>query len=333
MSSEPPPSVGPSPLLCIERLVVDAGPREEPIRLLDGFDLSVGAGERVALVGESGSGKSVAARAVLRLDPALRLSGSVRLNGDELLTVPERAMRAVRGRRIGMVFQDPIGSLNPLMTIGAQVMEPILAMGVGRRAARARARALLDDLGVANSGARMKAYPHEFSGGMRQRVVLAMALSCEPELLIADEPTTALDVRVQEQVLQLLDQVSRERGLAVLLITHDLGIVAGFAQRVAVMYSGRKVHEDLVDPIFSTPVHPYTHGLIQAVPRIDVSVARLTAIPGSPPHPAARPSGCAFHPRCPRCTSNCREDVPVSRPTASGGTVMCHSPEQPDRAA
>jgi peptide/nickel transport system ATP-binding protein len=333
MSSDPPRTTDPGSLLCIERLVVDAGPLDAPIRLLDGFELSVAAGERVALVGESGSGKSVAARAVLRLDPALRLSGSVRLSGDELLTVSEKEMQAVRGRRIGMVFQDPIGSLNPLMTIGAQVMEPMLAMGIARRAARARACQLLDDLGVANSAARMKAYPHEFSGGMRQRVVLAMALSCEPDLLIADEPTTALDVRVQEQVLQLLDQVSRERGLAVLLITHDLGIVAGFAERVAVMYSGRKVHEDRVEEIFSQPVHPYTHGLIQAVPRIDAPTARLTAIPGSPPHPAARPSGCAFHPRCPRCASLCREDVPASRPTPSGGTVTCHSPEKSDAVA
>jgi oligopeptide/dipeptide ABC transporter ATP-binding protein len=325
--------VDPVPLLCIEQLVVDAGPLDAPIRLLDGFGLSVAAGERVALVGESGSGKSVAARAVLRLDPALRLSGSVRLDGEQLLTVSEKEMRAVRGRRIGMVFQDPIGSLNPLMTIGAQVMEPMLAMGVAKRAARVRARQLLDDLGVANAAARMRAYPHEFSGGMRQRVVLAMALSCEPDLLIADEPTTALDVRVQEQVLQLLDRVSRDRGLAVLLITHDLGIVAGFAQRVAVMYSGRKVHEDLVDPIFAQPVHPYTHGLIQAVPRIDSPTARLTAIPGSPPQPAARPSGCAFHPRCPRCTSRCRDEVPESQPSASGGTVMCHSPEKAEAVA
>jgi oligopeptide/dipeptide ABC transporter ATP-binding protein len=333
MSSDPTRRADPVPLLCIEQLVVDAGSVDAPIRLLDGFDLSVAAGERVALVGESGSGKSVAARAVLRLDPALRLSGSVRLDGEQLLTVSEKEMRAVRGRRIGMVFQDPMGSLNPLMTIGAQVIEPMLAMGVAKRAARARARQLLDDLGVANAAARMRAYPHEFSGGMRQRVVLAMALSCEPDLLIADEPTTALDVRVQEQVLQLLDRVSRDRGLAVLLITHDLGIVAGFAQRVAVMYSGRKVHEDLVDPIFSQPVHPYTRGLLRAVPRIDTPTARLTAIPGSPPQPAARPSGCAFHPRCPRCTSRCRDDVPVSQPSPSGGAVMCHSPETSDAVA
>jgi oligopeptide/dipeptide ABC transporter ATP-binding protein len=322
-----------SELLSIERLVVDAGPREQPVRLLDGFDLSIGAGERVALVGESGSGKSVAARAVLRLDPGLRLSGSIRLAGEELLTWSEPQMRAVRGRRIGMVFQDPIGSLNPLMTVGAQVMEPMLAMGVARSEARARAHRLLEELGVANAGARMRAYPHEFSGGMRQRVVMAMALSCEPELLIADEPTTALDVRVQDQVLQLLDRVSRERGLAVLLITHDLGIVAGFAERVAVMYCGRKVHEDAVAPIFARPAHPYTCGLLEAVPRIDSPAARLTAIPGAPPQPSARPPGCAFHPRCPRCTDRCREDVPDARPTADGGTVACHSPVVAEVAA
>jgi oligopeptide/dipeptide ABC transporter ATP-binding protein len=322
------------PLLSIEDLVVEAGPDDGCVRLLDGFDLTVGAGERLALVGESGSGKSVAARAVLRLDRALRLSGSIRLDGEELLTRSEKQMRLVRGRRIGMVFQDPIGSLNPLMTIGAHVIEPMRGCGVPRREARTRAVQLLSELGVAKAAERMKAYPHEFSGGMRQRVVLAMALSCEPDLLIADEPTTALDVRVQEQVLRLLDDVSRERGLAVLLITHDLGIVAGFAQRVAVMYSGRKVHEDLVEPIFAVPAHPYTRGLLAAVPRIDAPTARLTAIPGTPPQPAARPAGCAFHPRCPRCAPECTAEVPPSRPTrGGGGTVRCHVPEVSEAVA
>ena len=319
---------GSAVLLRIAGLSIDAGPSERPVRLVDGFDLDIRAGERVALVGESGSGKSVTARAVLRLDPGLRATGSVRLGGQELLTLPDKAMRAVRGARVGMVFQDPMGALNPLMTIGAQVMEPLRAAGVGRAQARRRAAELLGELGVADAAARMRSYPHEFSGGMRQRVVLAKALIRDPELLIADEPTTALDVRVQEQVLSLLDRVASDRSLAVLLITHDLGIVAGFAQRVAVMYSGRKVHQDDVAAVFTNAEHPYTAGLLAAVPRLDRPQLRLVAIPGAPPAPAGRPAGCAFHPRCPEATDICRSQPPPSLPRAGGGIVACHHREE-----
>ena len=323
-ASEPTATSGPEPLLSIRDLSVTFGPAANPTVLVDRFSLAVDRSERIALVGESGSGKSVTARSVLRLDPHFRLTGSIRLAGQELLHLTEREMTKVRGHHVGMVFQDPMGSLNPLMTIGEQVMEPLLISGVGRNDAARRARDVLGELGVVNAERRMKAYPHEFSGGMRQRVVLAMALVREPSLLIADEPTTALDVRVQAQVLDLLDKVSADRQLAVLLITHDLGTVAGFAQRVVVMYSGRKAQEESVDALFGEPSHPYTRGLLEAVPRIDRTMRRLVTIPGAPPHPGARPSGCAFHPRCPQRMDVCVTDVPTERPSPTGGVVACH---------
>ena len=313
-----------APLLSVRNLTIDAGPKEEPIRLVDDFSLEMRPGDRVALVGESGSGKSVTARSIMRLDPDFRLSGSVEFQGQDLLKLSDKQMVGVRGHKIGMVFQDPMGALNPLMTIGDQVMEPLRIAGVSRADAAKRAKSVLEELGVVDAEARMKAYPHEFSGGMRQRVVLAMALISDPSLIIADEPTTALDVRVQEQVLTLMDKVSKERGLAVLLITHDLGTVAGFTDRVAVMYSGRKVDEGTVDSLFARPAHPYTQGLLQAVPRIDQTVPRLLTIAGAPPHPANRPTGCAFNPRCPKAFDLCTREVPELRPAPDGGVVACH---------
>ncbi|MCF7552732.1 ABC transporter ATP-binding protein [Pseudonocardia sp. WMMC193] len=309
------------PLMEVTRLGVTAG----GTRLVEDLDLTVHRGERLALVGESGSGKSVTARALMRLDPGLRLSGSVRFAGEELLAKSEAEMRRVRRDSMGMVFQDPLGSLDPLMTVGEQVAEPLRLGGLSKKAARVRAVEVLDELGVANAATRAGGYPHEFSGGMRQRVVIGIALAAEPELLIADEPTTALDVRVQEQVLTLLDRVSRERGLTVLLITHDLGIVAGFADRVAVMYAGRKVHDDPVGATFAGPAHPYTAGLLTAVPRIDRRPRRLTTIPGAPPHPRHRPAAaCAFAPRCPHRKEVCGVEIPPARPTTAGGSVACH---------
>ncbi|MBB6405734.1 ABC transporter ATP-binding protein [Arthrobacter sp. AZCC_0090] len=314
----------PGTLLSVRDLTIEAGSKELSVRLVDHFSLDMAPGDRVALVGESGSGKSVTARAIMRLDPDFRLSGTVDFEGQDLLKLNEKQMVAVRGHKIGMVFQDPMGALNPLMTIGEQVMEPLRISGVSRAESERRAKSVLEELGVANAESRMKAYPHEFSGGMRQRVVLAMALISDPSLIIADEPTTALDVRVQEQVLTLMDKVSKERGLAVLLITHDLGTVAGFTDRVAVMYSGRKVDEASVDALFSNPAHPYTQGLLQAVPRIDQTVPRLLTIPGAPPHPLNRPTGCAFSPRCPFAFDLCLVESPELRPSPEGGVVACH---------
>ena len=313
-----------TPLLSLRDVSIATGPKDARTSLVEGFSLDLATGDRVALVGESGSGKSVTARAILRLDPGFTVDGRILLDGSDLLSLGPKAMTAIRGHRIGMVFQDPMGALNPLMTIGAQVAEPLRVAGMGKAEARRLTRDTLEELGVVNAAQRMDAYPHEFSGGMRQRVVLAMALVGNPSVLIADEPTTALDVRVQEQVLALLDRVSRDRGLAVLLITHDLGTVAGFADRVAVMYSGRKVDEGSVDQLFANPAHPYTRGLLKAVPRIDQAVDRLATIPGAPPHPANRPGGCAFHPRCAFAMDVCRTEVPALRVTPAGGKVACH---------
>ena len=258
-----------SPLLDIRGLTVSYPGPEGPVQVVRGVDLAVSAGERVALVGESGSGKSVTARSVLRLDPDARTGGSIRLEGDDVLEMAPKEVRRVRGARAGLVFQDPLASLNPVKTVGWQITQPLRIRGVGRREARRRAVDLLGSLGVSDPDRRFDDYPHQFSGGMRQRVVIAIAVIAEPRLLIADEPTTALDVRVQAQVLELLEGLARERGMAVLLITHDLGIVAGFAQRVAVMRHGLIVEEADVDRLYTAPSHPYTRSLLDAVPRID----------------------------------------------------------------
>ena len=263
------------PLLSIDRLSV-AVPEKDRIgggagdlTLVDTLSLQIRPGERVALVGESGSGKSMTARSILRLDPFLTLTGSIRWKDRELVGASERQLRRIRGKEISMIFQDPMTALNPVLTIGEQVAEPLTVRGMSRKRAYAQAVEMLDQLRVPKAKERMRAYPGQFSGGMRQRVVMAAALVAEPDLLIADEPTTALDVRVQEQVLDLLEEQSRERNLAVLFITHDLGIVAGLAHRVAVMLRGCLVEERTVDDLFARPQHPYTRGLIGSVPRLD----------------------------------------------------------------
>ncbi len=317
----------PDGLLFVENLSIDIARGEGSTRLVDRVSFGIGRGERVALVGESGSGKSVTAQALMRLNPRLNLSGRIRFDGTDLLDLPPRQMAELRGKRIGMVFQDPMSSLDPLMTIGDQIAETLRIRGISKAEARRRALDVLDELKVDRAAERLGAYPHEFSGGMRQRVVLAMALVAEPDLLIADEPTTALDVRVQERVLDLLDEISRRRSLAVLLITHDMGIVAGFADRVMVMYSGRIVEENEVTPLFRQPLHPYSRGLLEAVPRADRTVLRLPSIPGAPPPPAGRPTGCAFHPRCALALSHCATIEPEERIGSNGARVRCHLQE------
>ena len=258
------------PLLAVSGLTVDLpGPGGDHRRVVDGLDLTVAPGERVALVGESGSGKSVSAAAVLQLMPEARLGGSIRLAGAELLGCSRKQLRKVRGAEVGMVFQDPLTALDPVIRVVDQVAEVLIVHGARRRAARDEARAVLDRLGVLARLPGGDGYPHQLSGGMRQRVGIAMAVVAEPRLLLADEPTTALDVRVQEQVLALLDDLTRERGTAVLLITHDLGIVAGFADRVAVMQGGELVETADVDTLFARPASDYTAQLLAAVPRID----------------------------------------------------------------
>ena len=314
----------PDTLLAVDNLAVEIPTHAGPVRLVDGVSFTIGRGERVALVGESGSGKSVTAQAIMRLNTRVKLSGRIGLDGTDLLGLPPRQMADIRGRRIGMVFQDPMSSLDPLMTIGDQIAETLRIRGVSAKEARKRALEVLDELKVERAAERLDAYPHEFSGGMRQRVVLAMALVGEPDLLIADEPTTALDVRVQERVLDLLDEISRRRGLAVMLITHDMGIVAGFADRVMVMYSGRIVEENEALDLFGAPRHPYTKGLLEAVPRADITVHRLPSISGAPPVPANRPSGCAFHPRCEQAMSICSQVEPGETLVPANGRVRCH---------
>ena len=319
------PTASPPPALTFSQVsLVLRRPGSAPVRLVEDVSLRLGRGERLALVGESGSGKSVLARAVLGLDRQVQVGGEISVGGESLAAASERRLRAIRGRKVAMVFQNPLGALDPLMSIGAQLTEPMRYRGITGRAARAAAAGLLSDLGIPDAARRLRSYPHEFSGGMQQRVALAMALAAEPEILLADEPTTALDVRAQEQVIELIDQVSRERGLSVLLISHDLSLVAGFADRVAVMYAGRIVHDDPVDAVFDAPAHPYTRGLLGAIPRLDRRPDRLPAIEGTMPSPGRRPPGCAFHPRCPQRLDNCSGSVPLAVPTAGGGLVACH---------
>lgn len=284
------------------------------ITAVDGISFSITAGERVGLAGESGSGKSVTALSIMGLlrSPSATIEGQVRLLGDDLLGLPERRMRHVRGRRVAMVFQNPLHSLNPAMTIGDQIVESITAHErMPRNQARGRAIELLGRVGIPSPARSADEYPHRFSGGMRQRVMIAMALSCGPDLVIADEPTTALDVTIQSQILDLLASVCDEVGTAVLLITHDLGILARFADRIAVMYAGKLMEEGSVDKLFYGATHPYTWGLMSSLTRLDEPRrSRLSAIEGNPPSPVVVASGCRFHPRCPYCEEVCIREIP-----------------------
>ncbi len=303
------------------------------LKAVDGLSLSVGAGETVALVGESGCGKSLSALSVMRLlpDPPARIvGGSVKLNGRDIVPLPEEAMLGIRGKEIGMIFQDPISSLNPVATVEKQIVEVLMThTALGRRQARLRAQELLELVGMPDAGRRLDAYPHQLSGGMCQRVVIAMAIACSPSVLIADEPTTALDVTVQAQVLSLLKKLQADAGMAMVFITHDLGVVAEIADRVVVMYAGRKVEEASVDDLFETPLHPYTAGLIGATPTPGAErAARLADIPGMVPALHALPEGCAFAPRCKRVMDRCRKEQPQLTQPAPGRLVACFAAEQ-----
>ncbi|MFE3200271.1 ABC transporter ATP-binding protein [Embleya sp. NPDC059237] len=289
------------PVLSVRDLTVTYRTDSGPVVAVERLSFDVAPGETLGIVGESGSGKSAATMAIMGLLPRnARAQGSVRLHGRELLDLSDRELRPIRGKQIAVVFQDALAALNPMMTIGAQVAE---AVGVhdasrDRRALRERTVDLLDLVGIASPRERVDRYPHELSGGMRQRVMIAMAIANEPALLIADEPTTALDVTVQAQVLDVIERVQDRTHTSVLLITHDLGVVAGIADRVMVMYCGRKLEESPVDPLFYHPAHPYTTGLLGSLPRIDRRAERLAQIPGRPPLPSERPTGCPFQPRC-----------------------------------
>jgi oligopeptide/dipeptide ABC transporter ATP-binding protein len=304
-----------APLLCVRDLRVGFATEGGLLQAVDGVGFDLAPGEVLAIVGESGSGKSVTAQTILGLtrSPNARIEGSVRLGGTELLDAGEAELRKVRGERVAMVFQDPMTSFNPVYRIGAQIVEAIQAhRDVSDSAARARAIELLESVGIPDAGRRVDGYPHEFSGGMRQRAMIAMALALEPEVLIADEPTTALDVTIQAQILRLLEDLNRERGLATILITHDLGVVAEVADRVIVMYAGLVVEEGTLDEIFYDPQHPYTWGLLGSLTRLDrPRPKRLPQISGAPPSLLAPPQGCAFRPRCPHEFAKCLQLPPL----------------------
>jgi peptide/nickel transport system ATP-binding protein len=307
--------------------------RRGTMKAVDGISLTVGAGETVALVGESGCGKSLTALSVMRLlpDPPARIvGGQVILNGRDIVPLPEEAMLAVRGKEIGMIFQDPMSSLNPVATVEKQIAEVLSAhTNLDAKQARARVLELLRQVGMPDAERRLDAYPHQLSGGMCQRVMIAMAIACSPSVLIADEPTTALDVTVQAQVLALLKRLQAEAGMAMIFITHDLGVVAEIADRVVVMYAGRKVEEAPVDDLFEAPLHPYTAGLIGATPVPGAERAeRLADIPGMVPPLNELPAGCAFAPRCPRVMERCRQERPALTEPRPGRRVACFAAEK-----
>ena len=285
------------------------------VHAVDGVSFTLDRGEMLALVGESGCGKSLTSLALLRLVPGpgrIDPGGAIRLGDIDVLNLEGEPLRRIRGKRIGMIFQDPMTSLNPVFTVGDQISEGVRAhLPVSKREARDRALHLLQEVGIPDPVARLDAYPHQLSGGMRQRVMIAIALSAEPEILVADEPTTALDVTVQAQILEVLDRLRASHGMAVLLITHDLGIVAGRADRVAVMYAGQIVEEAPTPALFARPSHPSTQGLFASVPRLHGPVERLKPIGGSVPRPSAWPSGCRFRPRCPKAFDKCGAMPPL----------------------
>jgi peptide/nickel transport system ATP-binding protein len=308
--------LGSLPVLSVRDLVVGFATRTGFLTALDGVSLTIARGEVLGLVGESGAGKSLAGAAIAGLvpPPGRIVSGRIDLAGTRIDDLDEAGLRRVRGRRIGTIFQDPMTSLNPLMRVGDQLVETIRAhLPLGRAQARSRAVELLAETGIPDPARRADAYPHEFSGGMRQRVVIALALAAEPELVVADEPTTALDVSVQAQIIALIERLCRERRTAVLLITHDMGVIARAAHRVAVMYAGRVVETGSAAEVVRRPLHPYARGLMGAIPPLSERPRRLVQVPGSMPRLAAIPPGCAFHPRCGEVFAPCRREVPALR--------------------
>jgi oligopeptide transport system ATP-binding protein len=324
-------------LLEVVDLHVEFRLRGRTVRAVNGLSYVLRAGETLAILGESGSGKSVSAQAVMGIldsPPAHVTKGEVRFRGTDLLGLPERRRRAYRGAKIAMIFQDALSALNPVHRVGDQIAEMLrVHRRMSRPAARAKAIELMDRVRIPSAADRVNAYPHQFSGGMRQRVMIAMALALDPEVLIADEPTTALDVTVQAQIMKLLAELQAELSMGLILITHDLGVVADVADRITVMYAGRAVEEAAVGELYERPAHPYTEGLLASVPRVDRRAAALTPIPGAPPNLSAIPAGCAFHPRCPRARDRCAGEVPALReigggPPSGGRRSACHYAEE-----
>ena len=307
-------------ILDVQNLRVEFPTRRGTLTALDGVSFSIAPGEVLGVVGESGAGKSITGMALIRLlEPPGRIAGGeVMLEGRRIDNLPHEEMRKLRGRKIGVIFQDPLTSLNPLYTIGRQLEETILThLPMGKSEARSRALSLLREVGIPAPEARYEHYPHQFSGGMRQRVVIALALAAEPKLLIADEPTTALDVSIQAQIIALLKRIARDRGAAVMLITHDMGVIAETAQRVAVMYAGRIIEIGAAQDVIHAPKHPYTVGLMGSIPRISAQKHRLVQIEGAMPRLNAIPPGCPFNPRCPHRFDRCVVERPDLLPAGS----------------
>ena len=314
------------PLLEVRNLSTHIVTKWGTVRAVDGVSFSIGAGETLGLVGESGSGKSMTCLSLLRLVPkaARIVGGAARLDGEDLLTLPEEAMTRVRGKQIAMILQDPMSSLNPVFTIGMQVREPVAQhQGLRGAALTRRAVELLAAVGIPSPEQRMAAYPHQLSGGMRQRAVGAMAIAAPPRVLIADEPTTSLDVTIQAQYLRLLRELQARHDLAMIFVTHDLGIVAKMCERVAIMYAGRIVETGPTRKIWRAPAHPYTRALLGSVPGIGAARRKLTAIDGQPPDAAAMPGGCAFHPRCPNALPRCAVETPPEVAVAPDQHARC----------
>ncbi|MGC5016788.1 ABC transporter ATP-binding protein [Streptosporangium sp. DT93] len=321
-------TAGGEPLLVVEDLHVEFVTRQGVLKAVNGVSYSLSPGETLAVLGESGSGKSVTAQAIMGLldmPPARIPQGEIRFRGTDLLAMSEDSRSQIRGRRIAMIFQDALSSLNPVFTVGAQIGEMFrVHRGMSRRDAQKKAIELMDRVRIPAAAQRVNDYPHQFSGGMRQRIMIAMSIALDPEVLIADEPTTALDVTVQAQIMELLAELRRESDMGLILITHDLGVVADVADRIAVMYGGRIVEHAPVHDIYRAPAHPYAKGLLDSIPRVDLKGQELYAIKGMPPNLLDMPSGCSFHPRCPYRQDNCVTDPPPLYQIDPARSSACH---------
>ncbi|WP_433246684.1 ABC transporter ATP-binding protein [Streptosporangium sp. CA-135522] len=321
-------ALGDEPLLAVDDLHVEFVTRQGVVKAVNGVSYSLNPGETLAVLGESGSGKSVTAQAImgiLDMPPARIPRGEIRFRGTDLLGLSEDARSQVRGQRIAMIFQDALSALNPVFTVGSQIGEMFrVHRGTSRRDAEKKAVELMDRVRIPGARQRVHDYPHQFSGGMRQRIMIAMSIALDPEVLIADEPTTALDVTVQAQIMELLAELQRESNMGLILITHDLGVVADVADKIAVMYGGRIVENALVHDIYRAPAHPYAKGLLDSIPRVDQKGQELYAIKGMPPNLLAMPTGCAFHPRCPYRQDNCVTDAPPLYEIGPTRSSACH---------
>ena len=318
----------PAPLLEIRNLDLWFDTEQGRVHAVRGVSFDVAAGKTLGIVGESGCGKSVTCHAILRLTPGNGfMAGEILFDGRDLAAGGEEGVAQIRGREIAMIFQEPLSALNPVHTIGGQIGESLrLHRGMDAQAARAETLRLLERVGIPEAARRMDEYPHQLSGGMNQRAMIAMALACRPRLLIADEPTTALDVTIQAQILSLLQELQREFGMAIILVTHDLGVVAESADDVAVMYAGSVVEQGSAADVFARPLHPYTAGLLHAIPRIDLTADTLTPIEGSVPSAMTIPPGCSFAPRCSYAQERCREQMPSLRAVGTRRALACHFP-------